>query len=238
MKNFNYYIYIKPQIFLQLSLKSISILYYFLILFLCCSVYLIFIFAPADLLQNFNYRIIFLHVPLAWYSIFLYCFLALFSLFFLIYKYRFFYFFAKISSIIGLIFTLLTLITGCLWGIPMWGTFWVWDARLTSVLILFFLYVINYILNLNSYNIAYLESAAILALFGLLNIPIIKYSVVWWNTLHQPASISEFKLTIHIFMLLPIFSVMLVLGCFIVLIYCYKMRQYILDNKYILLKNK
>jgi heme exporter protein C len=120
----------------------------------------------------------------------------------------------------------------------MWGTFWVWDARLTSVLILLFLYLVNFFLNLQVHNLKQLESAAILAVFGVINIPIIKYSVIWWNTLHQPASITGIKTTIHILMLVPIFTTTIFLGLFIFLIFVYKLRQYILENKFLILNKK
>jgi heme exporter protein C len=236
MKNINYYVYYKPITFMRISKMVLPILICSSIIFCIASIYLGLYIAPEDYEQNTNYKIIYIHVPLAWFSISLYVLLALFSLFFLIWKHPIFLLFSKNISYIGIVITGLTLITGSFWGLPMWGTFWVWDARLTSVLILLFLYLINYFLNLNLHNIKQVESAAILAVFGVINIPIIKYSVIWWNTLHQPASISGIKTTIHLLMLLPIFTTTIFLGTFILIVFIYKLRQSILDNKIIVLK--
>jgi heme exporter protein CcmC len=117
---------------------------------------------------------------------------------------------------IGAFFTLLTLVTGGFWGKPMWGTFWVWDARLTSVFILFFIY-----LGALCFQKLSVELASILICVGLINIPIIKFSVNWWNTLHQPGSISQFGTSIHVSMLIPIlfnFANFLFLTCILLVL--------------------
>jgi heme exporter protein C len=238
MKNINYYVYYKPITFLKITKLLLPFLVFFTIIFLVASIYLSLYISPEDYEQSINYKIIYIHVPLAWFSISLYIFLAIFSLFFLIWKHPIFLLFTRVLSYIGIILTSLTLITGSFWGLPMWGTFWVWDARLTSVLILLFLYLVNFFLNLQVHNLKQLESAAILAVFGVINIPIIKYSVIWWNTLHQPASITGIKTTIHILMLVPIFTTTIFLGLFIFLIFVYKLRQYILENKFLILNKK
>jgi heme exporter protein C len=235
MKNINYYVYYKPITYMRISKILLPILIGISIIFCVISIYLGLYIAPEDYEQNTTYKIIYIHVPLAWYSIVLYIFLSIFSVFFLIWKHPLFLLFSKNISYIGIVITGLTLITGSFWGIPMWGTFWVWDARLTSVLILFFLYLVNYYLNL---NIKQVQSAAVLAIFGLINIPIIKYSVIWWNTLHQPASISGVKTTIHLLMLLPIFTTTVFLGTLVLIVFIYKIRYDILQNKILLLKKK
>jgi heme exporter protein C len=109
---------------------------------------------------------------------------------------------------------------------------------MTSVLVLFFLFLVNYLLNLNLQNIKQMESAAFLAIFGLINIPIIKYSVVWWNTLHQPASITSFKTTIHLSILLPIFTTTIFIGFWIIVVFIYRLRFDILTNKISLIEKK
>ena len=238
MKNINYYVYYKPVTFMKLTKNVLPFFIFFCIVFLFASIYLGLYIAPEDYEQNINYKIIYIHVPLAWFSISLYVFLAFFSLLFLIWKHPIFLLFAKTASYIGILLTSLTLITGSFWGLPMWGTFWVWDARLTSVLILLFLYIVNFFLNLQTTNLKQIESAAILAVFGVINIPIIKYSVIWWNTLHQPASITGVKTTIHILMLVPIFTTTVFLGLFILVIFVFRLRQYILYNKYLVLNKK
>lgn len=146
---------------------------------------------PLDFQQGLNYKIIFLHVPSAWFCILVYLFMVGFSVFYLIYKTPILYYISIILCNLGLFFTFITLITGSLWGKPLWGTFWVWDARLTSVLILFFIYLGIYFLNkLYYFNQQGMKFTSIFIIIGFVNLPIIKYSVDWWATLHQTASIS------------------------------------------------
>lgn len=147
-------------------------------------------FSPPDYQQGDSVRIMYVHVPSAYMAMMIYSVVAVSSAMFLIWKHPLADVIARVSAPVGAVFTLITLTTGSLWGKPMWGTWWVWDARLTSVLILFFLYV-GYIALSDHY--AHLERGkkicAILALVGFVNIPIIHISVEQWNTLHQPASI-------------------------------------------------
>jgi len=137
------------------------------------------------------YKLIYLHVPSAWLSLILYTFLVISSILFLIFKGDIFFIFSQIFSKYGLIFSLITLLTGSFWGKPLWGVFWVWDARLTSMLILFFIYIGYNLLSflLNKQN-NYKELTSIFAIFGFIFLPIIKYSVEWWTTLHQNASLN------------------------------------------------
>lgn len=162
--------------------------------------------APTDYQQGESYRIIFVHVPSAWMSMFIYMVMAFCSLLFLVWKMKLADIVAQVSAPIGASFTFLALATGSLWGKPMWGTWWEWDARLTSELILLFIYIGYMALRAsidNRTNAA--RAAAILALVGVVNIPIIHFSVEWWNTLHQPASITKFdKPSIHTSMLIPL----------------------------------
>jgi heme exporter protein CcmC len=196
---------IKPKNFFFYSKLFINLLNLITIILLLTSIYLGFYLAPVDIQQGLNYKIIFIHVPFAWLSLFLYSLIAIFSLVYLINKNIFIYFLAQNISKIGIYFTFLTLVTGSLWGKPMWGTYWVWDARLTSMLILFFFYL-GYILLGSSYEDKYksMNNSSILALIGFINIPIIKYSVEWWNTLHQTSSVSSLGSSIHISMLVPL----------------------------------
>ena len=162
--------------------------------------------SPADYQQGDSVRIMYVHVPSAWMALFVYVAIAAASAVALIWKHPLADLFAKSASPLGAGFTLLALITGSLWGKPMWGTWWVWDARLTSVLVLFFLYL-GHIGLMNAFDDATrgARSAAILALVGVINVPIIKFSVDWWNTLHQPASVIKLSgPTIHPTMLIPL----------------------------------
>ncbi len=170
------------------------------------GLYLGLIVAPADYQQGESYRIIYVHVPAAWMSMFVYVIMAVCSAIFLIWKMKLADVVAEVSAPIGASFTAIALATGSLWGKPMWGTYWVWDARLTSELILLFLYLGYMALRaaIENRNTA-ARAAGILALVGVVNIPIIHFSVEWWNTLHQPASISKLDTpSIHKSMLIPL----------------------------------
>jgi heme exporter protein C len=146
--------------------------------------------SPADYQQGDSVRIMYIHVPSAWMGMFCYTAMAVFSAMALIWKHPLADLLAKATAPTGAAFTFLCLVTGSLWGKPMWGAWWVWDARLTSMLILLFLYL-GYMALVNAFDNPErgAKAAAILALVGAVNIPIIKWSVDWWNTLHQPASV-------------------------------------------------
>lgn len=145
--------------------------------------------SPPDYQQGETVRIMYVHVPAAWMALFVYVALAGAGGAFLIWRHPLADIFAQAAAPLGAGFTAAALITGSLWGKPMWGTWWVWDARLTSVLVLFFLYL-GFIALANAFDDAARgeKASAILALIGGVNLPIIKFSVDWWNTLHQPAS--------------------------------------------------
>ena len=146
--------------------------------------------APPDYQQGEAYRIIFIHVPAAWMSMFCYLCVAVGSAVGLIWRHPLADVAARAAAPIGATFTAIALITGSIWGKPMWGTWWVWDARLTSVLILFFLYL-GYMALHDAFEdpVRGARAASILALVGVVNLPIIKFSVDWWFTLHQQASV-------------------------------------------------
>jgi len=162
------------------------------VLLMLAGLYLGLVVAPPDYQQGDSYRIIFIHVPSAWMSLFIYVVMAGSSAIGLIWRIKLAEVVAISSAPIGASFTFLALATGSLWGKPMWGTWWVWDARLTSELVLLFLYFGYMALRaaIEEENRAD-RASALLAIIGLINIPIIKYSVEWWNTLHQPATISK-----------------------------------------------
>lgn len=149
--------------------------------------------SPPDYLQSETVRIMHIHVPAAWLSMMVYSSMAFAALIFLIWKHTLAGLYVRAVAPVGATFTAICLITGSIWGYPTWGTWWVWDARLTSVLLLFFLYVgviaLCYAFENKDKS---LIAAAWLCLIGVVNMPIIKFSVDWWNTLHQPDSISSF----------------------------------------------
>ncbi|MGE3144989.1 MAG: heme ABC transporter permease [Pseudorhodoplanes sp.] len=146
--------------------------------------------APDDYQQGATVKIMFIHVPAAWLSMFVWGLMSVAALGTLVWRHPLADVAAKAAAPIGATFTLICLVTGALWGRPMWGTYWVWDARLTSVLVLFLMYlgVIALWHTIDEFSRA-ARAAAILTLVGAINLPIIKFSVDWWNTLHQPASV-------------------------------------------------
>ena len=148
------------------------------------------VLAPPDYQQGESVRIMFVHVPSAWMALSVYLLIAVASAVALVWRHPLAEIAAQAAAPIGAGFTLVCLATGSLWGRPMWGAWWVWDARLTSVLVLFFLYL-GYIALVNAFDDASrgARAGSLLALVGVVNLPIIKFSVDWWNTLHQPASV-------------------------------------------------
>ena len=170
------------------------------------GLYLTFFVAPPDYQQGETVKIMFIHVPSAWLGMMGYLMIAVSSFGLLVFRHPLADVSAKAAAPIGAAFTLLALITGSLWGKPMWGTYWVWDARLTSVLILFFLYLGLMALrsSLEDESLA-AKQTAVLGLAGVVILPIIKFSVDWWNTLHQPASVVKLDgPAIHSSILIPL----------------------------------
>ncbi len=189
--------------------------------------------SPADYQQGESVRIMYVHVPAAWMALSAYTVVAAASAVALVWKHPLAHIAAKAAAPIGACFTALALVTGSLWGKPMWGTWWVWDARLTSVLILFFLYL-GYMALSNAFEDSSRgeRAAAILALVGFVNIPIIKYSVDWWSTLHQPASVLRMGgPTIDSAMLLPLFLMGLGFTAYFVALLMLRMRGELLARK-------
>ncbi len=222
-----------PSFFMRLTDRVLPWLAVITIVLFGVGLYLSFFTAPADYQQGETVRIMFIHVPSAWMAMFCYVVIAISSIGSLVWRHPLADVSAKAAAPIGAAFTLLALVTGSLWGKPMWGTYWVWDARLTSVLILFFLY-----LGLMALWQAIEEpsragrAAAILAIVGVINIPIIKFSVDWWNTLHQPASVIRMDgPTIHPAMLTPLIVMALAYGFLFIWLHFKAMRAEILRRR-------
>ena len=189
--------------------------------------------SPADYQQGETVRIMYVHVPAAWMALFAYTVMALASGSFLIWKHPLADLSAQAAAPIGAGFTAIALVTGALWGQPMWGTWWVWDARLTSVLILFFLYL-GYMALVNGFDDPERGSrmGAILALVGFVNVPIIKFSVDWWNTLHQPASISRLDApAIDTSMLIPLLLMAIGFKLFFISILILRIKIHLLKKR-------
>ena len=197
------------------------------------GLYFALISSPADYQQGETVRIMYVHVPSAWMALFVYSSMAIASAVGLIWKHPLAHLSAEAAAPIGACFTFLCLFTGSLWGKPMWGTWWVWDARLTSVLVLFFLYLGYMALNSAFDDPSRGErSAAILALIGFINVPIIKFSVDWWNTLHQPASVVKMSgPTIHASMLVPLLMMAVGFTLFFFAVLIIRMRTLMLARR-------
>ena len=191
------------------------------------------ILSPPDYLQGDNVRIMYVHVPSAWIGLASFTCIALLSILNFIFKLKNLNLITKSIAPIGLLFTCLAIVTGSLWGKPTWGTWWAWDARITSMMVL----CIFYILFILSHKLIEQEDKAnkvsnIIAIIGLINVPIIKYSVDWWNTLHQPSSIKlDGTSTIHSSMLLPLMLMLLVLLLYCALILLMKYKTEIIRIK-------
>lgn len=191
---FHLYHFASPQTFFPLAGKMIPWFAIAAVIFTIVGFYLGFLVAPTDHQQGESYRIIFIHVPAAWMSMFIYIVMAFWSGVGLVMNTRLSSMMATALAPTGAMFTFLALWTGALWGKPTWGAWWVWDARLTSELILLFLYIGFMALQASIDDPRRADKAgAVLALVGVVNIPIIYFSVKWWNTLHQGSSVSMTK---------------------------------------------
>jgi heme exporter protein C len=191
------------------------------------------ILSPPDYLQGDAVRIMYVHVPSAWLGLACFSVITFLSVLNYIFKIKNFYFINKSLAPIGLLFTCLAIVTGSLWGQPTWGTWWAWDARLTSMLALMLFYTF-YILSFKLLNKEELiiKVSSIIAVIGSINLPIIKYSVDWWTTLHQPASIKiSGSSTIHTEMMLPLMVMLLVFSLYAALIFLMKYKTEIIRIK-------
>jgi len=160
--------------------------------FLFLGLIFAFFLSPDDYQQGSTVRIMYIHVPSAWLSLMTYFIMTIYSVVALAFRMPFGFIVNAAVAPIGAVFTLICIISGSMWGKPMWGTWWVWDARLTSVAVLFIVYLIIIFINYSFENIKVREKiSAIFILVGSINLPIVKFSVDWWNTLHQPATISK-----------------------------------------------
>jgi heme exporter protein C len=192
--NTNWFYYAAPQRFFALAGKIIPPLYILATLLAIAGLVIGLGVAPTDAVQGDAYRIIFVHVPTAWMSMVIYVAMAFWAAVGLAFNARLALMLARAAAPTGALMTLLALVSGSLWGKPTWGTWWVWDARLTSELILLFLYLGFITLHAAIEDERRADrAAALVALVGVVNVPIIYFSVKWWNTLHQSASISLSK---------------------------------------------
>lgn len=214
--------FLKKYNFLFLFSKIYNWIILYSIYFIITIAYYSYFLNDLSHIQNEYYKIIYIHVPCAWLSILFYLLLTIVNLLFLMINHPFLIIIGKILAQIGIIITFITLITGSLWGLPIWGTFWIWDLRLTSVLILFVLYSSYLIL---VYQTATFEIPALFILLGSLNLPLIKFSVNWWNTLHQTSTFKVSLISINYSELFPILII-----TFILILYSYIIFNLLLRN--------
>jgi heme exporter protein C len=229
----NLYHYASPVTFYSLSGRLIPWFGWSAAILAAVGLYISFFMAPTDFQQGEAYRIIFIHVPAAWMSMFIYLVMAFWGAIGLAFKTRLSFMMSRALAPTGALFTFLALWTGALWGKPMWGAWWVWDARLTSELILLFLYI----------GIMALWAAiddpqrgdragALLTLVGAINVPIIYFSVKWWNTLHQGASVSLTKApSMAKIMLLGMLIMALAAWLYTIAVALYRVRSLILERE-------
>tara|TARA_B100001175_G_scaffold85572_1_gene71847 strand:+ start:370 stop:1077 length:708 start_codon:yes stop_codon:yes gene_type:complete len=191
------------------------------------------IFSPEDYLQSHSVRIMYVHVPSAWISLGTFSTIAILSFLILFFKNKPSILIAKSLAPSGLVFSIIALVTGSIWGKPTWGTWWAWDARITSMLILclfYFIYIIAWRIYQDTEKVNKVTS--FIALIGAVNIPIVKYSVDWWSTLHQPASVSVFeKTSIHHTMLIPLALMTAAFALFSLLIFLMKYNTELIKIK-------
>ena len=226
-----------PYSIISQSSKTLNYLLILLLAFFIVGILYSLVFSPPDYIQGDSVRIMYVHVPSSFLALGCFGFIGAFSIFNLVFKIKFLTLAAKSLAPIGLLFALISIVTGSLWGKPTWGIWWVWDARLTSMLILFSFYLFyigswKLIENFDTAN----KISSFIAILGSLNLPVIKYSVDWWNTLHQPSSITLTSApTIHYSMLIP-----LIIMCLAMAIYCLNifLMRYKIELMKFKLKNK
>jgi len=225
--------YANPTRFLRLAGLVIPWLGALTIICITAGLYMAFFASPADYQQGETVRIMYVHVPSAWIALSSYLGLGISALFFLVWRHPLADVAARAIAPVGTVFAILTLATGSLWGRPMWGTWWVWDGRLTSMLVLLFFFI-GYLALASGFERSErgARPAAILALVGCINLPIVKFSVDWWNTLHQPASILRSGgVSIDSSMLWPLFTMFIGLQSLFIVLVLIQMQSTLLQKR-------
>ena len=225
--------YANPTVFLGIASRLIPVLSVLAAVLAAVGLWMVFFVAPADYQQGETVKIMYIHVPAAWLAMGCYSVMALSAIGTLVWRHPLADVSGKAAAPLGAAFTALCLLTGSLWGKPMWGTWWVWDARLTSVLVLFLMYCgVIALWNAIEDPTRAGRSVAILTLVGFVNIPIVKFSVDWWNTLHQPASVIRLDgPTIDPSMLWPLLIMAVAATLLFVALHLAEMRNEILRRR-------
>jgi len=225
--------YFNPYRIFKINSNLQKIVFFCFIIVLSVGLLEALFLSPEDYLQKDSVRIMYVHVPSAWISVGIFSLIAILSLSVFLFKNKNLILISKSLAPSGMLFTLIALVTGSIWGKPTWGTWWAWDARITSMLILFILYVL-YILTFRIFEDHDKSNkiSSIIAIIGAINIPIIKFSVDWWNTLHQPASISlTEKSAIDSSMLIPLIIMTAAFALFSFLIFLMKYNTELIKVK-------
>ena len=225
--------YFEPNKIYSITSKASKYVLLLFIIILSIGLTEALILSPEDYKQSHSVRIMYVHVPAAWISLGIFSVMTFLSVIGYIFKIRNFFLISKSLAPSGLVFNVIALVTGSIWGKPTWGTWWAWDARITSMLILVLFYIM-YLVAWRIYenNDKALKITSIITILGIVNVPIIKYSVDWWNTLHQPASINILsKSSIHISMLFPLAIMTAAFALFSLLIFLMKYNTELIKIK-------
>ena len=225
--------YFEPNKIFAVTSKAPKYVLFLFIVILSIGLTEALILSPEDYKQSHSVRIMYVHVPAAWISLGIFSAITFLSIVGYIFKIRNFFLIAKSLAPSGLVFNIIALVTGSIWGKPTWGTWWAWDARITSMLILALFYIMYLVAwRIFEDNDKAFKVTSIITILGIINVPIIKYSVDWWNTLHQPASINIFsKSSIHISMLFPLMTMTAAFALFSLLIFLMKYNTELIKIK-------
>jgi len=225
--------YFEPNKIFSITSKAPKYVLFLFIVILSIGLTEALILSPEDYKQSHSVRIMYVHVPAAWISLGIFSVITFLSTVGYIFKIRNFFLIAKSLAPSGLVFNIIALVTGSIWGKPTWGTWWAWDARITSMLILALFYIMYLIAwRIFEDNDKVFKVTSIVTLLGIINVPIIKYSVDWWNTLHQPASINILsKSSIHISMFFPLLTMTAAFALFSLLIFLMKYNTELIKIK-------
>ena len=225
--------YFEPNKIFSITSKAPKYVLFLFIVILSIGLTEALILSPEDYKQSHSVRIIYVHVPAAWISLGIFSAITFLSIVGYIFKIRNFFLIAKSLAPSGLVFNIIALVTGSIWGKPTWGTWWAWDARITSMLILALFYIMYLVAwRIFEDNDKAFKVTSIITILGIINVPIIKYSVDWWNTLHQPASINILsKSSIHISMLFPLMTMTAAFALFSLLIFLMKYNTELIKIK-------
>ena len=225
--------FFQPNKIFQITSKATKYVFFLFIVVLSIGLMEALILSPEDYKQSDAVRIMYVHVPSAWISLGIFSAITFLSISGFIFKNKNFFLISKSLAPSGFVFNIIALVTGSIWGKPTWGTWWAWDARITSMLILvlfYAMYLISWRIYENEEKV--FKISTIITIFGIINVPIIKYSVDWWNTLHQPASINILsKSSIHSSMLFPLLIMTAAFALFSLLIFLMKYNTELIKIK-------